>query len=326
MILLSANIPSISIFLCLATVAYTVIDRKVFNDKQKNRLFQLSRKTKQEPTPVQIIDRNSNEAVRTIKIADPGRHLQDACPGKPEEVKVSEYDIQSFLLHSIASLKQGYVSIVSYFKNIRESRSEAKLEELKHTVLQTASKEKSSRKMETPLTRRYANQSVIPDSSPIRQTKKSFGTEKKSPSYFNSPGILLADDMTGVEFEKFCAGILELYGFTHVEQTVASGDDGVDILAVRNGESYAFQCKCYENKVSRSAVQEVYTGKTVYQCDHAVVITNSFFTEAAKSTASVTNVTLWDRFDLMNLLKPIGYSKIVAIARQARGLTPLQRR
>ena len=125
-------------------------------------------------------------------------------------------------------------------------------------------------------------------------------------TYRDAPAILLTDDMTGVEFEVFCMELLNLCGFSDVSQTVASGDNGVDILAKRGGESYAFQCKCYSGHVPRSAVQEVFTGKAFYECDNAVVMTNSYFTESAVVTAKKTQVQLWNRKNLMQLLAVCG--------------------
>ena len=53
------------------------------------------------------------------------------------------------------------------------------------------------------------------------------------------------DDMEGHEFEYFCADLLRDKGFLDVEVTRGSGDFGVDILAEKDGVTYAVQCKCY---------------------------------------------------------------------------------
>ena len=54
------------------------------------------------------------------------------------------------------------------------------------------------------------------------------------------------DEMEGHEFEYFCADLLEKRGFEEVEVTKGSGDYGVDILAEKDGVTYAIQCKRYE--------------------------------------------------------------------------------
>ena len=77
--------------------------------------------------------------------------------------------------------------------------------------------------------------------------------------------------------------------------TPGSGDQGVDITAVRDEVRFAFQCKCYHSELGNTPVQEVYTGKTIYRCHVGVVMTNSYFTKGAITAAEATGVLLWDR-------------------------------
>ena len=111
------------------------------------------------------------------------------------------------------------------------------------------------------------------------------------------------DIFDGREFEIFCAKIIRKNGFSNVKVTAASGDQGVDIIAYKDNLKYAFQCKHYSNSLGNKPIQEVYAGKTFYQCDVAVVITNSTFTEGAKALAKSTGVILWDRSVLHKLVK-----------------------
>lgn len=111
------------------------------------------------------------------------------------------------------------------------------------------------------------------------------------------------DGMTGEEFEVFCAGLLLNDGFTDVQLTKGSGDRGVDITACKDGVKYVFQCKCYSSSVGNAAVQEVFSGKAIYDADVAVVLTNNYFTEQAKSDAARLRVRLWDRDRLAQLLE-----------------------
>lgn len=107
------------------------------------------------------------------------------------------------------------------------------------------------------------------------------------------------DKMDGRQFELWCAEFLRYKGFTHVEVTSESRDNGVDILCQKDGQTYAVQCKRMECKVPNKAVQEVYTGMEMYECDRAAVITNNYFSPAAYETAEKTGVELWDRDWLM---------------------------
>ena len=64
------------------------------------------------------------------------------------------------------------------------------------------------------------------------------------------------DLMEGHDFEYFCAELLKKHGFLEVEVTRGSGDYGIDILAEKEGVTYAIQCKCYTSPVGVKAVQE----------------------------------------------------------------------
>ena len=69
------------------------------------------------------------------------------------------------------------------------------------------------------------------------------------------------DELDGHDFEFFCADLLRTQGFIDVEVTRGSGDFGVDILAEKDGVTYAIQCKCYTAPVGVKAVQEAYAGR-----------------------------------------------------------------
>lgn len=114
------------------------------------------------------------------------------------------------------------------------------------------------------------------------------------------------DDMDGWEFENYVAEVLTRNGYSHVEVTRGSGDQGVDILAMKDEESYAIQCKHYESKISNKAVQEAYAGAQFYGCDVAVVLTNSWFTPSAEELGDDIGVELWDRDELRRLVRIAG--------------------
>lgn len=108
--------------------------------------------------------------------------------------------------------------------------------------------------------------------------------------------------MDGHTFEHWCADLLVKNGFTDITVTQASGDQGVDILAVKDGIHYAIQCKCYASDLGNTPVQEVYAGKEMYGCQVGVVMTNRHFTAGAKQLAEKTRVLLWDRDKLTEML------------------------
>lgn len=111
------------------------------------------------------------------------------------------------------------------------------------------------------------------------------------------------DTMTGLQFEYFVKRLLQKSGYEKVEITKASGDEGVDLTAIKNGKKIAFQCKRYKNKITNKAIQEVFSGKHFYKCDEAYVITNSYFTDNAILLAKNHKVKLINRDQLFDLLE-----------------------
>ena len=103
------------------------------------------------------------------------------------------------------------------------------------------------------------------------------------------------DELEGHDFEFYCAGLLEKCGFQEVEVTRGSGDFGIDILAEKDGISYAIQCKRYDAPVGVKAVQEAYAGRDYYDRMVGAVMTNQYFTAPAVEAARKLKILLWDR-------------------------------
>lgn len=98
-------------------------------------------------------------------------------------------------------------------------------------------------------------------------------------------------EMRASEFEAFLADVLETLGYD-VEQTGQSGDQGVDLIAVKQGRRIAVQAKGYSGSVGNAAVQEAFAGMAHYQCHGCAVVTNSTFTSGAVSLAQSTRCLL----------------------------------
>lgn len=123
--------------------------------------------------------------------------------------------------------------------------------------------------------------------------------------------------LTGEEFEAYMARVLADNGFRRVTVTRASGDQGVDILAVRNGRTYAIQCKNYVGAVGNAAVQEAYAGAEYYGCDIAAVVCPGEFTRAARELAESVGVELWDGQRLSHMMRVSGRRPLHKRARRA---------
>lgn len=111
------------------------------------------------------------------------------------------------------------------------------------------------------------------------------------------------DEMEGHDFEYFCAELLERRGFIEVEVTKGSGDYGIDILAEKDGVTYAIQCKCYSAPVGVKAVQEAYAGRDYYDRMVGAVLTNQYFTTPAVDAAKRLKILLWDRGYLERMME-----------------------
>jgi restriction system protein len=114
-------------------------------------------------------------------------------------------------------------------------------------------------------------------------------------------GIREIDRMDGRTFERYLELVFRHRGFA-VQRTRTNGDFGGDLLLRRGEEQTVVQAKRYQGKVGVKAVQEAVAARGYYRCDHAIVVTNSFFTRPARELAEANDVELWDREALVQAL------------------------
>lgn len=96
---------------------------------------------------------------------------------------------------------------------------------------------------------------------------------------------------SGQDYERHCARLLEEGGWK-VTFTPTSGDQGVDLIAVKDSVTLALQCKWYSSPVGNAAVQEVLAGAAFIKAHAAAVVTNATYTPAARTLAAATDVHL----------------------------------
>jgi HJR/Mrr/RecB family endonuclease len=114
------------------------------------------------------------------------------------------------------------------------------------------------------------------------------------PSNLPQVDLTSMDSMTGYEFEYCIAELLEKQGYI-TEIQGGAGDLGIDIIATKEDERLAIQCKRFSQKVSRRAVSDVVAGMHHYKCNQAMVVTNNYFHKGAIELAKSNNVQLVDR-------------------------------
>jgi restriction system protein len=103
------------------------------------------------------------------------------------------------------------------------------------------------------------------------------------------------DALNGIEFEHYAAALLVNEGFTDVQVTRASGDNGVDIMATRSEKRYAIQAKRYKGTVSRRAVSDAVAGMLPYGCNACMVITSGHLSPKAMDFARAHQCEIVDR-------------------------------
>jgi Holliday junction resolvase len=107
--------------------------------------------------------------------------------------------------------------------------------------------------------------------------------------------MLEVDVMRGIDFEHYVAALLVNEGFSNVQVTRASGDNGVDVTAAKDGNRYAIQVKRYKSTVNRRAVSDAVAGMLEYGCNASMVITNSRLSQKAMEFARLHQCVVVDR-------------------------------
>ena len=149
-------------------------------------------------------------------------------------------------------------------------------------------KELSERPFKSNNVKKYATCEIDEIESRSKNIVKQYDYPMNSTTYYKYP-------MTGKQYEHVVGEWLALNGFTNIQVTPVSGDYGVDIVAIGGCNKYAVQCKFYTGKVGVSAIHEVAGGMAHYGCDIGMVVTNSTFTDSARTLARENGIILKER-------------------------------
>lgn len=140
----------------------------------------------------------------------------------------------------------------------------------------------------------------------INEEKAIKEEEKKYNNMLNTniqEQLIKVDNLDGLDFEKYTGQLLKKIGFKNVVITKGSGDFGADIIAEKDGNKYAFQCKRFSSSIGPKPIGEVLRGMNKYKCNKGIIITNNYFTKQAIQEAKVSNVELWDRDKISCLIE-----------------------
>lgn len=110
--------------------------------------------------------------------------------------------------------------------------------------------------------------------------------------------------MSGEQFEDFMADLFRQKGYS-VQTTIASGDQGVDLILEVEGRKVAVQLKRWAAPVGNRVISHTLGGMLHYGAQEAWVITTSSFTPKAKEMARSTGVRLIDGKELAAWLEAL---------------------
>lgn len=293
----------------------TIQNQKVFDEKEEQDIIKipLSRKKREELARNLLVDAkfNADMANKDTSVREFLRHYNEAilCLSKLQQlegkVKLSgesptysvrrlNEEIQWHLCDAIERAKDSAISEIKgkyrnsiEYQNKRANSFFMDIEECENKFSQG--------------TKDFAKKAIeqVAHAAGVSAPTKDFGGND---IYKKDLGIKSIDTMEGHDFEYWCADLLKQNGFINVEVTPGSGDQGVDVLAEKDGVRYAVQCKCYAHDLGNTPIQEVESGRIYYGCHVGAVMTNRYFTQGAKELAQKTGTLLWDRDSIEKML------------------------
>lgn len=122
---------------------------------------------------------------------------------------------------------------------------------------------------------------------------------------YRRSGMPAVDAMTGTQFEILLEHLFAYKGY-RVARIGGRGDFGADLLLDDATGRTIVQAKRWTGVVRHEAVQEAVAAKAHYGAVHAMVVTQSTFSQHATTLARSNNVVLWDRTKLAAELAQFG--------------------
>ncbi len=115
--------------------------------------------------------------------------------------------------------------------------------------------------------------------------------------------VYTLDSLSGKEFENFTKWLMQELGYDiHPEKIQAF--QGIDYIASKSGGKTAVLARKYPKNcvVSDAIVLMALQAKRIYECDTAIVLVTTGFSEQAKVEAEKVGVELWDDLALDGLI------------------------
>lgn len=110
------------------------------------------------------------------------------------------------------------------------------------------------------------------------------------------------DRMRQAEFRRFVASLLQKQGYAvrmpHPSRDEAMHDVGLELIAVKDGTSYAVCAIRYDKPLSPGSINHANDCRVRHGCDGAMVVTSGAFRADARKLAQATGCVLVDRQEL----------------------------
>lgn len=115
------------------------------------------------------------------------------------------------------------------------------------------------------------------------------------------------DKLNDYLFEAFIGALYMKRGYD-VTITRRSGDKGIDVIASKDNQNYAIQCKHSKNNIGQECMQEVFSGAKYYEKQFGKSFipcawTNSHFSPSASNYAKNIEVTCFDKEKLQHWMR-----------------------
>ena len=125
------------------------------------------------------------------------------------------------------------------------------------------------------------------------------------------------NSLSGVEFESLCASLVAGLGF-QVELTKASGDGGIDIIALNSSPlfrgKYIIQCKRYIGTVGEPILRDLYGVVMSERANKGILMTTGTFTRSAIAFAEGKPIELIDISGIQSLIDRVGYKSPISVS------------
>lgn len=106
--------------------------------------------------------------------------------------------------------------------------------------------------------------------------------------------------MDGWAFEENIGKLFRKLGFD-AEVTKGSGDEGVDIILIKDNKTTIVQCKQHSKPVGPSVVRDLFGALTHFKAKNAILVSTSGFTSGTVSFAKNKPITLMGMHEILKM-------------------------